>query len=445
MPTRHTIFMSHAHADNTLCQQYALALHDRFGFDVWLDIENGQVAGGLPGNIMTQLVQRSALVLMLTRASNVSLWVGHELDNFIAYAYDPNMRMVNGLERVVLPVFLEASLPPIVDGRATNSAKVRGGFWVDAAHMSFDQAVAAIAHALGAPGGAVQVPAPLPARAIPHTPPAGWPLPGTPTATHAGLASLGFAGRSVNGIEVIIPPVCEVPAGDFIMGSDVTHDPQAQANEMPQYLAPLEHAYEIGMYPVTVAEYACAVRAKAVREPQKAGNVDWAAQQQRPDHPVVCVSWNDALAYVRWLAQVTGQPWRLPTEAEWEKAARGTDGRIYPWGNQWDETRANTNDGGPKTTTPIGAYAERGDASPYGVHDQAGNVWEWCSSLYQSYPYNANDGRENLDSTGNRVLRGGSWLSYPRLARAACRSNFQPDLWSVSYGFRLACAAAGSS
>jgi formylglycine-generating enzyme required for sulfatase activity len=173
--------------------------------------------------------------------------------------------------------------------------------------------------------------------------------------------------------------------------------------------------------------------------------VDWAAQQQRPDHPVVCVSWQDALAYVRWLGQVTGQPWRLPTEAEWEKAARGTDGRIYPWGNQWDETRANTTDGGAKTTTPIGAYAERGDASPYGVHDQAGNVWEWCSSLYQSYPYTAHDGRENLDSTGNRVLRGGSWGSGPWGARAAYRLAYGPDSLSNLVGVRLVRASAGSS
>lgn len=148
MSLRHTIFMSHAHDDNAVCQQYAAALRDRYGFDVWIDIADGQTAGSLPGGITTQLVQRSAFVLMLTRTSNVSQWVGHELDNFIAYAYTYDTHTIDGVERVVLPIFLEASLPPILDGRATNSAKVQGKFWVNAADMSFDQAVAAIAHAL---------------------------------------------------------------------------------------------------------------------------------------------------------------------------------------------------------------------------------------------------------------------------------------------------------
>jgi formylglycine-generating enzyme required for sulfatase activity len=244
--------------------------------------------------------------------------------------------------------------------------------------------------------------------------------------------SRGFTGQIVQGHAVIVPPVCEVPAGGFLMGSDKKKD-----GEVPQHTVTLG-AFQIGAYPVTVAEYACAVRAKAVREPPTSGSVSWQTQLQRLDHPVVCVSWRDALAYVRWLAQVTGQPWRLPTEAEWEKAARGTDGRIYPWGNQWDKARANTSDGGPGTTTPIGAYAERGDASPYGAHDLAGDVWEWCSSLYQPYAYNADDGRENLDSTGNRVLRGGSWGSGPGFARAAYRIDGGPGVLGANGGFRLA-------
>src|SRR5262249_37019470 len=103
-------------------------------------------------------------------------------------------------------------------------------------------------------------------------------------------------------------------------------------------------AYQIARFPVTVAEYACAIRAKAVREPPKRSShtIEWRTQLQRLDHPVVNVSWHNAIAYAAWLAKVTGQPWRLPTEAEWEKAARGTDGRIYPWGDLWDQTRANT-------------------------------------------------------------------------------------------------------
>jgi formylglycine-generating enzyme required for sulfatase activity len=258
------------------------------------------------------------------------------------------------------------------------------------------------------------------------------------------LRQLGFTASRIGEMDVIVPPVCDVPAGAFLMGSDKQKDKDAYDDELPQHTVMLG-AFQIGMYPVTVAEYACAVRANVVGEPPKSGSVDWTTQLQRLDHPVVCVSWRDVLAYVRWLEQVTGQPWRLPTEAEWEKAARGTDGRIYPWGSQWDKNRANTRDGGAGTTTPVGAYAERGDASPYGAHDQAGNVWEWTSSLFKKYKYNPDDGRENLDSTVSRVLRGGSWYGNPRDARAAFRNGNQPDLWSIDGGFRLACAAAGSS
>ncbi len=151
-----------------------------------------------------------------------------------------------------------------------------------------------------------------------------------------------------------------------------------------------------------------------------------------------------SLAYASWLAKTTGQRWRLPSEAEWEKAARGTDGRIYPWGDTFDKTRCNTDESGIGTTTPVGRYPN--GESPYHVQDMAGNVWEWTSSLYQPYPYRKNDGRENLNSTDNRVLRGGSWVSNSRDARAAYRVTATGRTSShIDRGFRLALAAAGSS
>ena len=128
--------------------------------------------------------------------------------------------------------------------------------------------------------------------------------------------------------------MCTVPAGPFLMGSDPKRDKDAREDEQPQYTIKLS-AYEIGRYPVTVAEYACFVRT-GQREPQQARSghtvVDWPTQLQHLDHPVVCVSWHDARGYAGWLRYVTGQFWKLPTEAQWEEAARGTDGRIYPWG-----------------------------------------------------------------------------------------------------------------
>jgi formylglycine-generating enzyme required for sulfatase activity len=251
------------------------------------------------------------------------------------------------------------------------------------------------------------------------------------------LYTLGFRGYTVNGVECILPPICPVPAGVFTMGSDKNRDKAARDNETPQYPVEVD-AFAIGQHAVIVAEYACAVRANAVREPPDIG-IDWATQQKQPDHPVVCVSWEDALAYVRWLAKVTGQGWRLPSEAEWEKAARGTDGRVYPWGDAFDKTRCNARESGIRTTTSVGSYPN--GESPYHVQDMTGNVWEWTSSLYQLYPWRKNDGRENLDSTGNRVLRGGSWGSVSQSTRSAYRNENRPDNFNNNEGLRLAFAA----
>src|SRR5262249_55409720 len=125
-----------------------------------------------------------------------------------------------------------------------------------------------------------------------------------------------------------------VPVGEFLMGSDPAKDLAAEASEQPQHRIFVSEFY-IGRYPVTNAQYA--VYAKATRRTE-----DFRLPRDKDDHPVVNVSWDDAVALCRWLSQVTGKPIRLPTEAEWKKAARGTDGRIYPWGNTWDPSRLNS-------------------------------------------------------------------------------------------------------
>jgi toxoflavin biosynthesis protein ToxD len=247
------------------------------------------------------------------------------------------------------------------------------------------------------------------------------------------LARLGFTESVINTKHVIIPPLCIVPAGPFIMGSSA--EPRSIVHPQHQITLP---TFQIGKFPVTVAEYACAVRAGAVPEPKgisffgKVG-FTWQVQLMQLDHPVVCISWEDAISYASWLTDLTEEQWKLPTEAEWEKAARGSEGRIYPWGNEWDPTCANTWESRKKSLTPVGSYP--GGASPYGVQDMAGNVLEWCSSIFLPYPYDPNDGREEITNPRNRVARGGSFLDGSKEVRTFHRDyNKQAH---VSIGMRL--------
>ena len=178
-------------------------------------------------------------------------------------------------------------------------------------------------------------------------------------------------------------------------------------------------AYYIGKYPVTVAQFRAFIEA----DPKFKVN-DPDCLQGIANHPVVLVNWHEALAYCAWLTgelrghqarhgalfpAFGGREWTvtLPSEAEWEKAARGTDARRYPWGEEWDANRANCKESGIGSTSAVGCFPA--GASPYGVEEMSGNVWEWTRSLHQDYPYVAGEGRENLEGKGGRVLRGGSW------------------------------------
>ena len=249
------------------------------------------------------------------------------------------------------------------------------------------------------------------------------------------LARHGFAGQLAVATPYILPPVVPIPGGRFVMGSRAKRDPDAFMDERPH---PVElPAYTIARFPVTVAEYALAVRAGVVAPPPLAFATTWGLQLARPNHPVVCVRWHEACAYAAWLTAISGVAWRLVREAEWEFAARGSDGRIFPWGDGWDERKANTADGGPQGTSPVDHYPQ--GASPFGVWDLAGNCWEWTSSRYRPYPYRADDGREDLSGDQARVVRGSSWYHAVRaLSRSAARCAKDPDRWYMDVGFRLA-------
>jgi formylglycine-generating enzyme required for sulfatase activity len=230
-----------------------------------------------------------------------------------------------------------------------------------------------------------------------------------------------------------------VPAGEFGMGSVMARDRDAMDNELPPHPVHVPE-FHIGKYPVTNLQYQAFVDATGRQAPQhwEEGTTPWGKE----NHPVVWVTWREAIAFCTWLSQETGEVFRLPTEAAWEKAARGTDGRIYPWGNEppdedWCNFGKNTDD-----TTTIGRYSPQGD-SPYGCADMAGNVWEWCQSLPRPYPYQRDDGREDLDIPGYRVLRGGSYHIGQHLVRCACRYGLDPEFGNRFIGFRVARGSLG--
>jgi len=239
----------------------------------------------------------------------------------------------------------------------------------------------------------------------------------------------------------------KVPAGEFMMGSGEYDD------EKPVHKVDLDTFY-VARYPVTNAQWARFVAATGREPPQHWP--DGVCPPDKATHPVVYVNWHDARAYAEWAGL------QLLSEAQWEKAARGGlqipdpqnpgervdnphSRRRYPWGDEFDKNQCNARESGIGDTTPVGKYSPQGDG-PYGVADMAGNVWEWTRSLYKAYPYQAEDGCEDVKASGRRVLRGGSFDYDRRVARCSYRNDLHPDLVWADFGCRVGwCAAPGLS
>lgn len=239
---------------------------------------------------------------------------------------------------------------------------------------------------------------------------------------------------SIGGLEF-----ARVPKGKFIMGSKEDNE-LAGSVEKPQHTVELSD-YWMAKFILTNQQYADFLGK------QKHPVSDW---QKRKDHPVVNVSWNDAVAYCKWfnetyqneLKAAGGLTLRLPSEAEWEKAARGAYGNEWPWGNEFDPNKCNSVEGQKGGTTSVGAYSALGGDSPYGCADMAGNVWEWCGDWFGEAEYKPRASAPVVDPRGPqsgkyRVLRGGSFLNIRISARCAYRNNSYPDDRLNGIGFRV--------
>jgi formylglycine-generating enzyme required for sulfatase activity len=228
----------------------------------------------------------------------------------------------------------------------------------------------------------------------------------------------------------IIEPACVVvPAGDFQMGCEEGRD-----DERPVHRVAVD-AFEMAIYQVRNRDFAVFMKATGHPAPpswEQPGFDD-------PDQPVVSVSWFEAQKYCQWLEGFAGRPYRLPTEAEWERAARGgVEARLYPWGDDLPQTRAEYQErwggevGGP---LPVG----RGEPNPYGIYDLCENVHEWCADWYKPDYYSQTPRRNPAGPVvgERRTSRGGSWRHHVKVSRLAARSSIPPTFQYADYGFRV--------
>jgi formylglycine-generating enzyme required for sulfatase activity len=274
-----------------------------------------------------------------------------------------------------------------------------------------------------------------------------------------------------------------VSAGTFLMGSKAD-DPLAWEDEKPQHVFEIPYDYWVARLPVTQADFGAFVRATGhvtraegegwcwvwpaeTMQWEKVEGASWrnpwgtyGSPEDLEDTPVVQVCWYDALAYCDWLNQAhahdlgAGHHFRLPSEAEWEKAARGPHGRQFPWGEVFQPGRCNSREDGTCRLVAVGTYSPSGD-SPYGLADMGGNIWEWTTTLWGSnrdkatfvYPYRSQDGREELNAGERhyRIIRGGSYKDDRQGVRAACRDLDPPHYALSNLGFRVFLAPRSSA
>jgi formylglycine-generating enzyme required for sulfatase activity len=286
----------------------------------------------------------------------------------------------------------------------------------------------------GAPAGqgpaGPTLPPPTQARILPTPtplppPPTPTPLPTNTPAPVSKEETTAEAPATSPPAPVVTEVMVEIPGGLFTMGIDGGSPDEGPAHEVDV------PTFQMDKFEVTNADFAAFVEAAGYQtDAEKRG----ASRMWRDDygvgednHPVVRVTWNDATAYCTWLGK------RLPSEAEWEKAARGPEGFVYPWGDEWDPTQANVKESGIRGTTAVGSYPPNG----YGLHDMAGNVWEWTGDWYQAYPGNTEP--DPFYGEQFRAVRGGGWFEEGPQVVTYNRNAADPDATANDdLGFRCA-------
>jgi formylglycine-generating enzyme required for sulfatase activity len=347
------IFISYSHKDSGYAHRLAEELEQK-GFSVWID-DRIDYGTQWPDVIEEQLDDCGAFVVIMSPRSKKSDWVQNELSR------------AKRKGKKVFPLLLEGE-EPWLSVEVTQYVDVRDS------GLPPERFYRELARVLG-----VRVTPPEPAHVT-------MPEPVPPTV--------------IERVKPVEPEMIIIPAGEFLYGE------KKKKVTLPEFW--------IDKTPVTNAEYARFVAATGRKPPEH-----WKGEtppKKIADHPVVDVSWHDAVAYAEWAGK------RLPTEEEWEKVARGSDGREYPWGDGFDKNRCNTEESGIGKTTPVGQYSPQGD-SPYSCVDMVGNVWEWTASDHYF---------------GSKVLRGGSWYSNHRNARCTARDWDYPRYRDDNWGFRCA-------
>lgn len=412
MQRRLQVFLCHASQDKRKVRELNQRLVRESWIDPWLDEEKL-----LPGQDWDLEIQRAIrqadIIIVCLSQDSISKegYVQKEFRRALSYAEEKPEGTT-----YIIPLRFDDCTPP---------SKFQQWQWVDyfAAH-AWDKLFKSLqlrAEKLGISYKPEAKPSRISAASSTklHPEPSGFTIGGRPFFMFGGLAFVKVAG------------------GDFYMGADDIDVAK------PQHLVyQLDYDFYVGRYPVTNQEYSLFLRET---------DQPIVTAKDRTKHPVVNVSWNQAHAYMAWLngkyqaGLPMGYKFRLPSEAEWEKAARGVDGNEYPWGNRFDARRCNSIEGGMNGATSVGSYSPQGDSS-FGAADMAGNVWEWTRSIgcindsFFNYPYRPTDGRESemMEEITERVLRGGSYNTESQAVRCATRVWSKSDVSAFDRGFRVA-------